>query len=95
MSHCNIAAILRNEIGWFEEDENSSTGIVARLGSDTTYVKSAIGERLSVLLQNSALLLLSCVISLYLSTRMALVMMATFPLFVLAAVCQVSLSRCC
>ncbi|KAG0476230.1 hypothetical protein HPP92_013071 [Vanilla planifolia] len=47
-----LAAILSNEVGWFDEEENNSRLLAARLATDAADVKSAIAERISVILQN-------------------------------------------
>ncbi|KAG2575140.1 hypothetical protein PVAP13_7KG412000 [Panicum virgatum] len=47
-----LSAILRNEVGWFDEEENNSSLVAARLAVDAADVKSAIAERISVILQN-------------------------------------------
>ncbi|KAL2898555.1 ABC transporter B family member 19 [Bienertia sinuspersici] len=55
----SIMAILRNEVGWFDEEEHNSSLLAARLATDAADVKSAIAERISVILQNMTSLLTS------------------------------------
>ncbi|KAL9254105.1 ABC transporter B family member 19-like protein [Drosera capensis] len=51
--HCLLfATILRNEVGWFDEEEHNSSLLASWLATDTADVKSAVAERLSVMLQN-------------------------------------------
>ncbi|ONM13122.1 ABC transporter B family member 19 [Zea mays] len=57
-----LSAILRNEVGWFDEEENNSSLVAARLGVDAADVKSAIAERISVILQNMTSLMTSFVV---------------------------------
>ncbi|KAG0499630.1 hypothetical protein HPP92_004321 [Vanilla planifolia] len=83
-----LAAILRNEIGWFDEEENNSTLIAARLATDAADVKSAIAERISVILQNMTSLLTSFIVGFIVEWRVALLILATFPLIVLANFAQ-------
>eukprot|EP00246_Nothoceros_aenigmaticus_P000167 TRINITY_DN1022_c0_g1_i1.p1 TRINITY_DN1022_c0_g1~~TRINITY_DN1022_c0_g1_i1.p1 ORF type:complete len:1043 (+),score=224.73 TRINITY_DN1022_c0_g1_i1:192-3131(+) len=80
-----LEAILRNEVSWFDNGDNMSAQVSARLASDATNVKAAIGDRLSVVVQNSSLLIAAITISVVLQWRMALVVLATFPLLVGAA----------
>jgi ATP-binding cassette, subfamily B (MDR/TAP), member 1 len=40
----------QNEVGWFDEDKNNSSLVVARLGVGVTDVNSAIVERISAIL---------------------------------------------
>lgn len=84
-----IASILRNEIAWFDREENTSARIAARLALDAHNVRSAIGDRISVIVQNSALLLVACTAGFVLQWRLTLVLIAVFPLVVGATVLQV------
>jgi hypothetical protein len=46
-----LVAILRNEVGWFDEEENIFSLVAVRLAVDAADEKSAIAERISVILQ--------------------------------------------
>ncbi|KAL0908507.1 hypothetical protein M5K25_023003 [Dendrobium thyrsiflorum] len=83
-----LAAILRNEVGWFDEEENNSSLVASRLATDAADVKSAIAERISVILQNMTSLLTSFIIGFIVEWRVALLILATFPLIVLANFAQ-------
>ncbi|XP_043724603.1 ABC transporter B family member 19 [Telopea speciosissima] len=83
-----LAAILRNEVGWFDEEENNSSLVAARLATDAADVKSAIAERISVILQNMTSLLTSFIVAFIIEWRVALLILATFPLLVLANFAQ-------
>ncbi|CAL9050617.1 unnamed protein product [Musa banksii] len=83
-----LAAILRNEVGWFDEEENNSSLVAARLANDAADVKSAIAERISVILQNMTSLLTSFIVGFVVEWRVALLILATFPLLVLANFAQ-------
>lgn len=82
------AGILTNEISWFDKDENSSGQISARLSADATTVKGAIGDRISLMVQNFSLLVATAIIAFYYQWQMALVVLATFPLQVFAAIVE-------
>lgn len=86
----HIAAILRNEVGWFDREENSSSRLSARLSTDATNVRAAIGDRLSIIVQNVTVFLTACIVAFVVQWRMALVVIGTFPLLVAAAVAEVS-----
>ncbi|XP_057835072.2 ABC transporter B family member 19 [Cryptomeria japonica] len=79
-----LSAILCNEVSWFDEEENNSSQIASRLAADATNVKSAIAERISVILQNMTSLLTSFIVAFIVEWRMALLILATFPLLVFA-----------
>ncbi|WVZ91622.1 hypothetical protein U9M48_037768 [Paspalum notatum var. saurae] len=83
-----FAAVLRNEIAWFDAEENASARVAARLALDAQNVRSAIGDRISVIVQNSALMLVACAAGFALQWRLAMVLLAVFPLVVGATVLQ-------
>ncbi|EHA8592457.1 putative ABC transporter B family member 1 [Cocos nucifera] len=83
-----LFAVLRNEIAWFDQEENASARIAARLSLDAHNVRSAIGDRISVIVQNSALMLVACTAGFVLQWRLALVLIAVFPVVVAATVLQ-------
>ncbi|CAM8883926.1 unnamed protein product [Rhodiola kirilowii] len=83
-----LAAILRNEVGWFDEEEQNSGLLSARLATDAADVKSAISERISVILQNMTSLLISFIVAFIVEWRVSLLILATFPLLVLANFAQ-------
>lgn len=84
-----LAAVLKNEVAWFDQEENESARIAARLALDANNVRSAIGDRISVIMQNSALMLVACTAGFVLEWRLALVLVAVFPIVVAATVLQV------
>lgn len=84
-----LAAILRNELGWYDKEENNSSQILARLNSDATNVRGAIGDRVALMLQNFTLVLVSWTISIFLQWKLSLVLISVTPLLVLAAATQV------
>ncbi|PIN19671.1 Multidrug/pheromone exporter, ABC superfamily [Handroanthus impetiginosus] len=83
-----LAAILRNEVGWFDEEENNSSLLAARLATDAADVKAAIAERISVILQNMTSLLTSFMVAFIVEWRVSLLILGTFPLLVLANFAQ-------
>ncbi|XP_076946969.1 ABC transporter B family member 1-like [Bidens hawaiensis] len=83
-----LAAVLKNEMAWFDQEENESSRVAARLSLDANNVRSAIGDRISVIMQNSALMLVACTAGFVLQWRLALVLVAVFPLVVAATVLQ-------
>ncbi|CAL1357783.1 unnamed protein product [Linum trigynum] len=83
-----LAAILRNEVGWFDEEEHNSSLVAAKLATDAADVKSAIAERISVILQNMTSLLTSFIVAFIIEWRVSLLILGTFPLLVLANFAQ-------
>ncbi|XP_019455931.1 PREDICTED: ABC transporter B family member 1 [Lupinus angustifolius] len=83
-----LTAVLQNEMAWFDQEENESGRIAARLSLDANNVRSAIGDRISVIVQNTALMLVACTAGFVLQWRLALVLVAVFPVVVAATVLQ-------
>ncbi|KAI3974777.1 hypothetical protein MKX01_028037 [Papaver californicum] len=83
-----LASIMKNEMAWFDQEENESGRIAARLALDANNVRSAIGDRISVITQNSSLMLVACTAGFVLEWRLALLLIAVFPVVVAATVLQ-------
>ncbi|KAG5527475.1 hypothetical protein RHGRI_028388 [Rhododendron griersonianum] len=83
-----LAAILKNEVGWYDEEEHNSSLVAACLATDAADVKSTISERISFILQNMTSLLTSFIVAFIVDWRVSLLTLATFPLLVLAYLAQ-------
>uniref|UniRef100_A0A804IKZ6 ABC transporter B family member 1 n=1 Tax=Musa acuminata subsp. malaccensis TaxID=214687 RepID=A0A804IKZ6_MUSAM len=83
-----LTSVLRNEIAWFDREENGSARIAGRLTADAHNVRSAIGDRISVIVQNTSLMLVAFTAGFVLEWRLALVLIAVFPVVVAATVLQ-------
>ncbi|CAM6016899.1 unnamed protein product [Sphagnum balticum] len=79
-------SILQQEVGWFDDEANNSSLLAARLATDATMVRAAVGDRMSTILQNLALVITAFCIAFYLQWRVAAVILGTFPLLISAAV---------
>ncbi|CAK8540337.1 unnamed protein product [Lathyrus sativus] len=77
-----FSAILKNEIGWFDEIGNTSSMLSSRLESDATLMRTIVVDRSTILLQNIGLVVASFIISFLLNWRITLVVLATYPLIV-------------
>ncbi|KAF7126723.1 hypothetical protein RHSIM_Rhsim11G0017900 [Rhododendron simsii] len=77
-----FSAILRNEIGWFDDTNNTSSMLASRLESDATLLRTVVVDRSSILLLNIGLAVTSFVIAFILNWRLTLVVMATYPLII-------------
>ena len=84
------AAILSNEVGWFDLEENNTGSLTSILAADTTLVRSALADRLSTIVQNIALTVTAFIIAFILSWRIAAVVMASLPLLIGASIAEVS-----
>ncbi|RLM66196.1 putative multidrug resistance protein [Panicum miliaceum] len=77
-----LAKILSFEVGWFDEKENSSAAVSARLAMQATKVRSLVGDRMCLLVQAAANAALGFSLALAVSWRLAVVMMAMQPLII-------------
>ncbi|CAN6253693.1 unnamed protein product [Urochloa humidicola] len=77
-----FSAILRNEIGWFDDTSNTSAMLSSRLEADATLVRTIVVDRSTILLQNVGMIVTSLIIAFILNWRITLVVLATYPLMV-------------
>lgn len=82
-------AILRNEIGWFDKVDNTSSMLASRLETDATLLKTIVVDRSTILLENFALVVTSFIISFILNWRLTLVVLATYPLIISGHISEV------
>lgn len=80
-----FSAMLKQDMGWYDEDKNSVGALCARLSSDAAAVQGATGTRVGSMLQAFSTLVIGISISMYYSWKMTLVAVVSIPL-VLAAV---------
>ncbi|XP_076911745.1 ABC transporter B family member 6-like [Bidens hawaiensis] len=83
-----FSAMLRNEVGWFDEEENSADTLSMRLANDATFVRAAFSNRLSILIQDCSAVIVAIIIGMLLHWRLALVALATLPVLTLSAIAQ-------
>ncbi|KAI9125379.1 hypothetical protein K1719_003995 [Acacia pycnantha] len=77
-----FSAILKNEIGWFDDTNNTSSMLSSRLDTDATLFRTIVVDRSTVLLQNVGLVVASFIIAFMLNWRLTLVVLATYPLII-------------
>lgn len=87
-----FAAILKNEIGWFDDTGNTSSMLSSRLESDATLLRTIVVDRSTILLQNVGLLVASLIIAFILNWRITLVVLAAYPLIISGHISEVKLS---
>ncbi|XP_056162978.1 ABC transporter B family member 14-like [Syzygium oleosum] len=74
-----FSGVLRNEFTWFEKPENSIGLLTSRIINDTSMVKVIISDRMSVIVQCIASILIATVVSMVVNWRMGLVAWAVMP----------------
>ncbi|KAI7981700.1 ABC transporter B family member 2, partial [Camellia lanceoleosa] len=78
-----FSAILRNEIGWFDDTNNTNSMLASRLESDATLLRTV----------NVGLVVTSFIIAFILNWRVMLVVMATYPLIISGHISEQSLLK--
>ncbi|KAJ9525246.1 hypothetical protein QJQ45_020777 [Haematococcus lacustris] len=81
-----MRAMVHNEVGWFDREENSSGVLTTKLGSDASYVRGAVGDTLGLMLQNVLCLAFGYVIALVYDWRMALVVTGALPFMIIGSI---------
>ncbi|KAK8502122.1 hypothetical protein V6N13_038629 [Hibiscus sabdariffa] len=83
-----FSAMLRNEVGWFDEEDNNADTLSMRLANDATFVRAAFSNRLSIFVQDGTAVIVALLIGLLLHWRLALVAFATLPVLTVSAIAQ-------
>ncbi|RID52957.1 hypothetical protein BRARA_G00386 [Brassica rapa] len=77
-----FSAILRNEIGWFDRVDNTSSMLASQLENDSNLLRTILVDRSASLLENFSVVVTSFIISFILNWRLTLVVLATYPLII-------------
>ncbi|XP_026421884.1 ABC transporter B family member 15-like isoform X2 [Papaver somniferum] len=77
-----LSKILTFEVGWFDQDENSSGAICSRLAKDANMVRSLVGDRMSLLIQTFSSVIIACAMGLIIAWRLAILIIAVQPLII-------------
>jgi ATP-binding cassette subfamily B (MDR/TAP) protein 1 len=83
-------AIVRREIGFFDKEENAIGILTTKLANDSRLVNKCTGEVLAKQLQASFTLIIGLALGLEASWKIALVVLATFPLSIVASAIQMA-----
>eukprot|EP00873_Tetraselmis_striata_P012568 jgi/Tetstr1/432832/TSEL_022182.t2 len=86
-------AMLKQEVGWFDRDENNSGSLTARLGTDATYVRGAVGDAAGLLFQNVTTFAVGFTIAFINGWKMTLVIIAAVPLIVISGLIQAKIGQ--
>lgn len=82
-SVCIVKSLTQTSYAKFSIDAGA---LAARVGTDATYVRAVVGDRMYLIVQALTGVLASFIIGLVLEWRLALVMVATFPLLTVGAI---------
>lgn len=88
MRALSFKAMLRQEIGWFDLDENNLGALVTRLSTDAAALKGFTGPTLSALLTAVGAMVAALVISFTAGWKLTLVVLCFAPLMVFTGIIQ-------
>lgn len=84
-------SLMKQEIGWYDMEENNSGAIAARLAKEVQLISDATGGNLSRMVMNLFSLGIGIVLALIISWKLALVSIATVPLNAIGAAFQLAM----
>lgn len=77
-------AILRQEIGWFDNPMNGTGALCSKLSTEVAAVKGATGQRIGIIVQSYSTIVLSIALSIYYEWRLGLLGTAFIPFILIA-----------
>ncbi|KAF7123906.1 hypothetical protein RHSIM_Rhsim12G0140800 [Rhododendron simsii] len=81
--------VVQMEVSWFDESENSSGAIGARLSADAATIRALVGDALAQLVQDSASAIVGLVIAFTACWQLAFIVLALIPLIGLTGYVQI------
>ncbi|CAG0912519.1 unnamed protein product [Notodromas monacha] len=83
-----FGTMLKQEIGWFDMEDNSTGALCARLGTDASSIQGATGSRVGTVTQSVTSLITGISLAMYYSWKLGFVTLAFVPLIIFATYFQ-------
>ncbi|GAQ79040.1 ATP binding cassette subfamily B [Klebsormidium nitens] len=83
-----FAAVLRQEISWFDDDANASGSVGARLSADAEGIKGLVVDQLGLTVQNLATITAGLILAFRSEWRLTLVVLSIAPLLIFGGYVQ-------
>ncbi|WVZ14023.1 hypothetical protein V8G54_011589 [Vigna mungo] len=77
-----LSKILTFEVGWFDQDENSTGAVCSRLAKEANVVRSLVGDRMALVVQTISAVVIAFTMGLVIAWRLAIVMIAVQPIII-------------
>ncbi|TKY50321.1 ABC transporter B family member 15 [Spatholobus suberectus] len=77
-----LSKILTFEVGWFDQDENSTGAVCSRLAKEANVVRSLVGDRMALVVQTISAVVIAFTMGLIIAWRLAIVMIAVQPIII-------------
>ncbi|XP_061918788.1 ATP-dependent translocase ABCB1-like isoform X1 [Entelurus aequoreus] len=87
----SFKALMRQDLGWFDNPNNSVGALTTRLASDTAQVQGVTGLRLSTMVQNIANMGSGLILAFVYGWELTLLMLVIVPLMVVAGALKIKL----
>uniref|UniRef100_A0A1J3JST6 ABC transporter B family member 11 n=1 Tax=Noccaea caerulescens TaxID=107243 RepID=A0A1J3JST6_NOCCA len=85
--------VVHMEVGWFDEPQNSSGTMGARLSADAALIRALVGDALSLMVQNAASAASGLIIAFTASWELALIILVMLPLIGINGYIQVKFMK--
>ncbi|CAI8032913.1 ATP-dependent translocase ABCB1 [Geodia barretti] len=87
----SFRAMLRQEIGWHDDEKNSTGALTTRLANDASQVQGATGTRLGTLIETAFGLSFSLIIALVYSWILTFVILGAVPILVISGLAEATI----
>ncbi|XP_020582734.1 putative multidrug resistance protein [Phalaenopsis equestris] len=77
-----LSKLLMLEVGWFDQEENSTGDLCSKIFKDARVIQSLVGDRLSLMIQTLSTIMIAYTIGLVISWKLALVIISMQPIVI-------------